>query len=304
MSNAPRQSKNERRDAAREKARQERVRQQKREKRNRAVLQVSIGAVIIAIVAVVAVIIVNSVRPPGPGPANMANGGITLEGPQLTAVRTPAAAASATPSPEATSSDGKVRIQIFEDFACPYCKQFEDSNGPQVEELVKSGAAIVQYYPVAILDRLYPDKYSTRAANAAAAVANWSPNEWEAFHTRLYAIQPEEGVATSGPSDDQIIAVARQVGVKNLDQVSQAVKDSRFDAWVTARTAEFTEKRGALQGAALPPSWGGSTPTVLVNGQYYTGAPSDTAAFGAFVTSVGGTTGATPTPTPTPSASK
>lgn len=301
MSNAPRQSKNERRDAAREKARQERERQQRREKRNRAVLQLSIGVVIVAIVAVVAVIIVNSVRPPGPGPANMANGGITITGASLTAERTGAAAASATPTPEPTTGDGKVRIQVFEDFACPYCKQFEDSNGPQVAELVKSGAAIVQYYPVAILDRLYPDKYSTRAANAAAAVANWSPDQWDAFHTALYAIQPEEGVATSGPSDDRIIAVAKQVGVKNLDKISAAIKDGQFDDWVTARTNEFTEKRGALSGANLPASWAGSTPTVMVNGQYYAGAPSDTSAFGSFVTSVGGTSTATPTPSPSAS---
>ena len=116
MSNAPRQSKNERRDAAREKAREERLRQQRRERRNRVVLQTTIGVVIVAIIAVVAVIIVNSVRPAGPGPRNMANGGISIEGADLTAVKTGAPAGDATPTPQATVPGGRVLIQAYEDF--------------------------------------------------------------------------------------------------------------------------------------------------------------------------------------------
>ena len=103
MSNAARASKNERRDAAREKAREQRLRQQRRERRNRVVLQASIGVVILAIVAVVAVVIVNSVRPPGPGPRNMADGGITIQGAKLAAVTTSAPAADATPTPQSSA---------------------------------------------------------------------------------------------------------------------------------------------------------------------------------------------------------
>jgi protein-disulfide isomerase len=296
MSNAPRPSKNERRDAAREKAREERLRQQRRERRNKVVLQLSIGVVILAIVAVVVVVIVNSVRPAGPGPRNMANGGITISGTDFAVVTTGGSDPDATPSPEPTV-DGKVKIQIFEDFGCPYCNQFESANSDYIEDLVKGGAAEVQYFPVAILDRSFSDEYSTRAANAAAAVANFSPDAYFDFHKSLYAEQPEEGGA--GLSDDRLIELAKEAGATNMADITTAVRDGRFDSWVTTRTAEFSAGEGALAGADIPARAVGSTPTVLVNGQYYTGQPSDADAFGAFVTSVGGTVAATPTPTPT-----
>lgn len=301
MSNDPRQSKNQRRDAAREKARQQRARQQRRERRNRLVLQLSIGGVLIAIVAVVAVILVNSVRPPGPGPRNMANGGITLSGAELTAVETGAAAADATPKPEPTTS-GTVRIQLFEDLGCPVCQAFEQTNGAQIEQLVKSGAAQVQYFPVAILDRNFTDRYSTRAANAAAAVASYSPNTFQAFLTRMYAtdVQPKEGGA--GLSDARLVQIAKQTGAGSTAKIQRAIEDGQFESWVEKRTQEFTDKTGVLADVDIPKASRGATPTVIVNGQFYTGLPNDADAFGSFVTSVGGAAAA-PTSSPTPSPS-
>ena len=304
MSNAPRPSKNERRDAAREKAREQRLRQQKREKRNRAVLQLSIGVVIVAIIAVVSVIIVNSVRPAGPGPANMANGGITLQGADLTAVRTAGAAPGATPTPESTPSDGKVLIQVYEDFGCPVCQAFEQANATQIRQLVTSGAAVVQYHPVAILDANFPPSrnYSTRAANAAAAVASYSPSAYSAFHTALYrsGVQPTEGSA--GLTDDRLIQLARQADATNMTQIEAAIKAQTYKNWVGDRTDEFVAKTGSLQDVTIPADRRGGTPTVVVNGQWYTGAPNSASEFGSFVTRVGGAVGSA-TPAPPASAS-
>lgn len=302
MSNASRASKNERREAAREKAREERVRQQRRERRNRVVLQAAIGAVIVAIVAIVAVVIVNSVRPPGPGPRNMANGGISIQGADLTAVTTRAAAAEATPTPQATVPGGRVLIQAYEDYGCPACQNFEQTFGPQVKRLITSGAAVVQYHPVAILDRSFTDgNYSTRAANAAAAVANWSPNTYPAFHSLLYeaGVQPKE--QGPGLTDERLIALVKQVKASNVPQISKAIRDQQFKNWVGARTDEFVNKTGPLSAVKIPADNRGSTPTIVVNGQYWDG----TTDFGAFVTRVGGAAPATPSPsasaTPSPS---
>lgn len=215
----------------------------------------------------------------------MANGGITISGAAFTPESTGAAAADAVPTPEPTAGDA-VRIQIFEDFGCPYCKDFESANSASIEAMVKAGTAEVQYFPVAILDRAFTDEYSTRAANAAAAVANWSPDAWFDFHSRLYAAQPTEGGA--GLSDDRLIAIAREAGAERMTQIEQAIRESRFDDWVGTRTDEFSAKQGALARADIPSASIGSTPSVLVNGQYYTGAPSDAAAFEAFVTQVTG----------------
>jgi protein-disulfide isomerase len=309
MTNAPRSSKNERRDAAREKAREQRLRQQRREKRNRVVLQASIGVVIIAIVAVVAVIIVNSVRPPGPGPKNMANGGISLEGAKLSAITTPAPSADSTPTPSPTVGGGRVLIQAYEDFGCPICQQFEETYGAQIKQLVTSGAAVIQYHPVAILDHSFTDQdYSTRAANAAAAVANYSPDAFYKFHTIMYRtdVQPKEGSA--GLTDDRLIALVKESGATNLTQIDKAIRDQTFKNWVGQRTDEFTSDSGAEKGVDFTkrvdqngqPA-GAGTPTLIVNGQYWDGKTD----FGSFVTQVGGAASGTPSATPstTPSAS-
>ncbi len=299
MSNAGRQSKNERRDVAREKARQQRERQQRRERRNRLVLQLSIGLVIVAIVAVVAVVLANSVRPAGPGPRNMANGGITITGADLKAVTTAGSSPNATPTPEPTRSGGTVLIQAWEDFGCPDCKQFEDQNAAEIQQLVKSGAAQVQYFPVAILDLHFTDRdYSTRAANAGAAVANWSPDSYAKFHALMYQDQPEEGGA--GLTDAKLMAIVKQAGATHLQQIDAAIKAQTYKNWVGDRTDEFDHDGGALADVKFPASHtGAGTPTVLVNGRYYDGSTS----FGSFVTSVGGAYTAAPSPTPTSSPS-
>jgi protein-disulfide isomerase len=303
MSNTPKQSKNERRDAAREKAREQRLRQQRREKRNRAVLQLSIGVVIVAIVAVVAVVIVNSVKPPGPGPRNMASGGITI-GAGLKATTTGAIAGGGTPAPAASPS-GKVVIQAWEDFGCPACGSFETTNAANIEALVKSGSAVVEYFPVAILDRNFTDgNYSSRAANAGAAVANWSPDTYFAFHKLMYANRPEEG--GPGLTNDKLIALAKQAKSANLAKITKAIRDQQFASWVKARTDEFVNGKGNLSKVTIPAANKAATPTVVVNGKYFDGDITDANAFGSFVTSVGGayTAAPTPTPTPTPSPTK
>ena len=69
---------NKRRDAVRTKATQLRVEQKKKNRRNRFLLQGGILVVALAIVAVIALVVMNSIRPAGPGPANMASDGILI----------------------------------------------------------------------------------------------------------------------------------------------------------------------------------------------------------------------------------
>lgn len=299
MSNAARAQQNERRDAAREKARRQRMRQQRRERRNRVVLRASILIVVVAIVALVAVVLVDSVRPPGPGPKNMANGGITIRGATLAALRTRAPSAGSTPTPQPAPTNGVVLIQAYEDFGSPDGRQFEQTYGSQIRALIASGAAIVQHYPVAVLDNHFSDNsYSTRSANAAAAVANWSPDSYAAFHTLLFSagVQPKEGGA--GLTDDRLIALARQAKVSNLPQITRAIRDQRFKAWVRARTQEFIDKSGSLAEVTIPAKRRTSTPALVVNGRYWDGTTN----FGSFVTSVGAAISSTPSPSPSPSA--
>ncbi|MCJ1672568.1 MULTISPECIES: thioredoxin domain-containing protein [Rathayibacter] len=290
-------SKNQRREAAREKARRLREQQKRRDRVSRFALQGGLAIVVIAIVAVVVFAVTSSIRPAGPGPANMASDGVLVtEG--LVASTTPAIPADGTPTPSVLdTSTGTVDIRVYLDYLCPYCGQFEQTNGDQIKEWVTSGAATVEIHPIAILTtRSNGTKYSERAANAAACVADRSPDSFFDFNAALFAEQPAEG--TDGLSDDQLKQAAADAGVEDTAAVNSCIDDQSFVSWVRAATERATS--GPLPGTEVASVSG--TPTVLVNGEAYTGSLTDADAFSSFVLSAAADTYSSATPTPTPAA--
>ena len=300
ISGSDRQSKNERREAAREKAKVLRESHRKKERRGKFVLQGSVILVALAIIAVVVFAIVTTVRPAGPGPRNMASDGILI-GAGLTATPTAALKAGADPVPNRRDDDGNViRIQMYVDYFCPICGQFEKANGDQLTTWLESGAADVEIFPMAILDRASQGtKYSTRAANAAACVADSSPNQYYDYHNILFANQPEENSA--GLSDSTLIKLSVEAEVSNPKAVANCIRDEKFKNWVA--DARTRAQNGPIVDSNVDKIAG--TPTVIVNGLKYTGALDDAKAFSSFViqaenTNVNEKSASTPTPTATP----
>ena len=293
-------SKNEKREAAREKARLLREVQRKKERRTRFILQGSIVLALVAIVAIVAVVLMNSVGPSGPGPKNMASDGIQLTQGAI-ATETPALKSGAEPIANVRDeAAGTLDIQMYVDYLCPICAQFEATNGDYITSLLENGKTTVEIHPIAILDRLAQGtKYSTRATNAAACVANYSPNLYYDFHNALFANQPGEN--TAGLTDDELVGLTAQVGVESPDKVASCIKDQDFKKWVADSTARALN--GPIPNSNVDKVTG--TPTVIVNGLKYEGSVSDLASFQAFVIQAAGSDfneKSTPTPTPTPSA--
>jgi len=60
-----------------------------------------------------------------------------------------------------------VTLDVYEDFQCPVCQQFEKTTGPTIDELVRAGTVRVVYHPVAFLNRFSSTEYSSRASAAA-----------------------------------------------------------------------------------------------------------------------------------------
>jgi len=294
-SNSPRPSKNERRQAAREKARALREEQRKRERRNKFFLQGGIGIAVLAVIALVVLVIVNTVKPAGPGPANMASDGIVL-GEGLTPVTTPALQPDQSPIPTEPDASGKVvDIRMYVDYMCPLCGQFERTNAEQIKGMLERGAATLEVHPISILDRVaMGSKYSSRAANAAACVANYSPDSFWNFNSLMMENQPEEG--TTGLSDDEIAKLAVQADVERESAVTECIKDFKFKSWVDASTQRALS--GPIPNSEVESVTG--TPTVLVNGKQYVGSLTDPKEFAAFVLSVAADAFSTSTPTPTP----
>ena len=291
-----RPSKNQRRDAARKKATLLREEQKKKDRRNRVFLQGGIAVAAIAIVGIIAMIIVNSIRPVGPGPANMASDGVLI-GQGLKTVRTAALQPDAKPiasEPDATGTVADIRVYV--DYLCPYCGQFDQTNGEQIAKWVDTGAATVEIHPVSILtSKSAGTQYSLRAANAAACVANSAPDDFYAFNTALFEVQPQEG--TAGLTDEDIKQVVRSSGVKSsLPKIDACIDDMRYKSWVLDATDRALT--GPIPNASIPKITG--TPTVLVNGKQYLGSLEDPKEFAAFVLQSAGATYSTSTPTPTP----
>lgn len=297
----PSLSKNQRRAAARQKAQLARQKQKRRQRAGKWALQGGLGLVLIAIVVGVVLVITNSIRPAGPGPENMASDGIKI-GQDFAAVKTGALGPDDEPTASATTaSSDTVDIVVYLDYLCPICGEFEAANNEYIAGLVQSGAATVEYHPVAILtNQSLGTKYSNRAANAAACVANYSPDSFFDFNTALFEQQPAEG--TRGLDDSQLGDIATGVeGVTNASDITTCIDDDEFGSWVTAATQRAID--GPLPNSGLDALTG--TPTVLVNGQQYDGSrPFTTEEFRSFVVTAAGNSYAdnsTASPTPTPS---
>jgi protein-disulfide isomerase len=127
---------------------------------------------------------------------------------------------------------GPVQIDIYEDFICPACGQFEEQTGGTLDQLVSEGKVTVVYHPVAFLDRASSTDYSTRSSAASGAAAEGG--KFREYAKALFAQQPAEGSA--GLSDDQLIEIGRSVGLG--DAFAQAVRDGKYKPWTSHVTDE------------------------------------------------------------------
>lgn len=217
-------SRKDRKDAARV------VREQiAREKRRKRTLWTSIGAVLVLVIAgLIGWSVYRSQKsgsftaPPG---ANPPGTGIVL-------------------------GEGPVTIDLYEDYLCPVCKQFQQTSGPTVNQLISEGKAKVVFHPVAFLNRFSTTEYSTRSSAAAGCAAKGG--KFKEFTDALFAKQPAEGSA--GLSNDELIDIGAGVGL-NRDDFGSCVKDGTYKPW-TEHVTDDASKAGVT-----------GTPTIKVNGK-------------------------------------
>ncbi|KQZ67484.1 DsbA family protein [Nocardioides sp. Root151] len=152
--------------------------------------------------------------------------------------------------------DAPVKVEVFEDFQCPFCMQFEEASHEQLQQAAADGDAYLIYRPMAFIN-----DYSGRALNAFGVVLDASGGEVALkFHDLLFANQPSE----SGPypSDDDLIDLAVEAGADE-GQIRRGVETSEFGQWAV-NASDAASKRGV-----------NSTPTVFVDGDPVTGNSID-----------------------------
>jgi protein-disulfide isomerase len=260
-----RPTKNEKRQEARDKARALREANSKKSKRKKVLIQSSLAIGVVGAITIVTVLILSSLRPPGPGPANMQSDGIKI-GEGYEAFRTPALAADEEPTVSGENPEGIPAINIFIDYSCPACAQFESANGPLLRTWLENGTATVEYHILSFRDaQTAGTRYATRAGNSAACVAEHSPDSFFNFNEVLLANQPLPP-AKYELTNSELLLVAQTSGVENLDAIEQCIEDETFANWVSQATARAMST-GPLpvRNAEVPLVTG--TPAVFVNGR-------------------------------------
>jgi protein-disulfide isomerase len=146
---------------------------------------------------------------------------------------------------------GSATIDVYLDFMCPICGDFEKTSGDAINKLVDDEKAKIVYHPVSFLDRASNGtEYSTRSSAAAGCASD--AGKLREYVKVMYANQPSEG--SDGLTNSQIIAFAAASGITG-DTFTKCVNDQKYAPW----TAQVTE-------AATNNKVNG-TPTVLVNGK-------------------------------------
>ncbi|MEY4320295.1 MAG: hypothetical protein RLZZ471_236 [Actinomycetota bacterium] len=274
-------TRSEQRDAARAKAKELREQHKKNEKRKGIVVKLGIGAGVVAVAAIIAAVILTGVANESgqsETPSNLtANNGILIGAGGVAILDGKVPAPIATPA----ATTKPVHIVTYIDYQCPYCAHFENANLKQIKGWLDTGFATLEIRPISFLDgRGSPNTYSSRAANAALAVAKYSPNKFFAFNEALFLNQPAEN--TKGPENDQLIELAKSLGV-NSNAFQAAVKNKDFGKWILSTTSKVLGNPVIDSNPTVNLE---GTPLVLVNGQSYTGAIDNAAEFSQFVTGI------------------
>ena len=208
-------------------------------------------------------------------------------------------------------SKAAATVDLYEDFQCPHCLEFETAVASTLDADVKANLAQVRFHTMSFLDSATgSNKYSSRAANAALCVSDASVDLFVKYHNALFtsAVQPAEG--SSGRADQTFYDVGTQIGMSSaqITALTTCVQTNQHKSLVQAIT-ESASKKGI-----------NSTPTVLVNGKKVDATldavkkaiadadakgpaptPSPTPTTTAATPTSSATTSKTPTPTPTKS---
>lgn len=245
MSNA-KLTKDERREAAREKARRLREAEEKRQKRNK---MLTIGAILAAIL-IVALIVVKVIT-----------GGEKEK--EYDGSARPATLANVTDDfgiyfdasgKAGQKVDGVPVVGVFADLMCSACVTFDKSNGADMVPIMQDGKATIIHYPVSTQGT----DFSTLGAAAEFYVATYAPDQWLKFKEGLYERSTEIFAGDrQQPNPNQIAMIAEEVGVP-ADVVKDLPASIKADDWtkvVTDATQKFREKGFRL------------TPTVVIDGK-------------------------------------
>ncbi len=212
--------------SARERLAEQRAREAARQKRNRAAAITAAAVVILAVVLGVGVYLINKKD----------------KRTQL------ASAYTGQLAPLSRESDGSIvmakagvtapLLEVFEDFQCPICKEFESTSGDTVKKLAAEGKVKVVYRPFQLFQQDPEAANSKHAANAALCAP---ADKWISYHDALYKYQPAEG--SKGFSNTNLKLWAKDLGFET-PAFDKCVDDMQKSSQLASITSYTEKQRG------------------------------------------------------------
>ncbi|WP_152362664.1 DsbA family protein [Microlunatus speluncae] len=144
-------------------------------------------------------------------------------------------------------ADAKATVDLYVDYACPHCKDYDAATAETYEQLLGEGGLAVKFH----LLKFQSAPYGAAAGNASAAVVANQPQDWLAFHSALFVNQTEQ---TSTWQNGDFRAFAEQQGVTNPEAL-KAIDEGKYASWITSNTNDAVKAQVS------------KTPTVLMNGE-------------------------------------
>jgi protein-disulfide isomerase len=136
----------------------------------------------------------------------------------------------------------KTNIDLYLDFRCPHCEEFETATGPTLDKLVEDGTATITYWPLAFVS----PQDSPRLANAFAASA--------ASGKALSFVDAVYGDFSKAWTTDQLMQLGTQLGVDDT-KYGAAVNGNTYAGWLDSVSKASTDRNVT------------GTPTAFVNGK-------------------------------------
>ncbi|GAA3907062.1 DsbA family protein [Microbacterium invictum] len=157
---------------------------------------------------------------------------------------------------------GSNQVDLYFDFYCPHCQEFEVAYGPTIEEELEAGSITLNLHPVALsgLNAASGTDFSKRSANALYCVADDEPTAAFPFYTAVFATNP----TGAGLTDEELVSMAEDAGSTGA---ADCIADRTWDDLVAEQTQNIPTD---------PTTGSAGTPTLVINDEYIslTGDPA------------------------------
>jgi hypothetical protein len=130
------------------------------------------------------------------------------------------------------NADARHEMILYEDPQCPFCRQFEELNGPVLTAAVGAGSLAVEYRM-----RCFLGEESVRTDNALALAAE--AGRFDPLRRALFAAQPPEG--SGGFTTEDLLRIGADAGLTGSDYVA-GVQEARYQTWVLRREDLYQRK--------------------------------------------------------------